>query len=74
MLLELTGEYSPAGRKLLVQEFGMDPLLRQWVRERIKRHAVISCIPTQKGKTKIDDMHMFYVRFLHGTKLNVYDS
>lgn len=48
-----------AARELLVLEFGRDPVLLLETRDHYSRNGLITCRPTEKGKSKIDDMHIF---------------
>ncbi|EJD02347.1 transcription elongation factor SPT6 [Fomitiporia mediterranea MF3/22] len=48
-------------RMIIATELGIDPLLRRHVRDTFKNHAQISILPTDRGKTKIDDHHVYYV-------------
>lgn len=48
-------------RMILSTELGVDPLLRQEIRNIFKIHAQISVLPTDKGKTKIDEYHPYHV-------------
>jgi hypothetical protein len=47
---------------ILSTELGKDPLLRQEMRDTFKEHAVVSVLPTERGKLKIDEHHAYYVR------------
>ena len=49
-------------RMILATELGVDPMLRDEIRKLFKTNVVISVEPTERGKTKIDDHHPFYVR------------
>lgn len=49
-----------ASKRLLIQEFGSDPLLLHHVRNLVKGRAVVWCEPTSKGQAKIDELHMYY--------------
>lgn len=49
-------------RMILATELGKDPLLRQEMRDRFKREALVSVQPTERGISKIDEQHPFYVR------------
>jgi transcription elongation factor SPT6 len=49
---------------ILATELGKDPLLRQEMRNRFKRDAVVSVQPTERGITKIDEHHPYFVRAL----------
>jgi hypothetical protein len=46
---------------ILSTELGKDPLLRQEMRDTFKEHAVVSVLPTERGKLKIDEHHAYYV-------------
>ena len=48
-------------RMIIATELGIDPLLRRHVRDLFKNHAQVSILPTDRGKTKIDDHNIFYV-------------
>jgi transcription elongation factor SPT6 len=48
-------------RMLIAFELGKDPLLRKDIRERFKEDGVVSVTPTERGLTKIDEHHLFYV-------------
>jgi len=48
-------------RLILATELGKDPLLRSAIRKRFKEDALISVEPTERGLTKIDDHHPYYV-------------
>lgn len=52
-------------RLLIAMELGKDPLLKSVIRDLYKKHAVISCLPTEKGLVTIDDYHPFFVSLLH---------
>lgn len=49
-------------RLILVTELGKDPLLRNHVRQTYKDEAVVSVVPTERGKVKIDEHHPYFVR------------
>lgn len=49
-------------RTILAFELGIDPLLRQHVRNLFKSHAQISVVPTDFGKSGITDLNEDYVR------------
>lgn len=49
-------------RMIIATELGLDPLLRQSVRDQFKQHAQVSCLPTDRGKLKLDQHHAYYVR------------
>lgn len=48
-------------RMILSTELGKDPLLRNEIRTRFRREAEISVLPTDKGISKIDEHHAYYV-------------
>lgn len=48
-------------RMIVATELGRDPLLRKSIREIFKTDARISVTPTEKGVSKIDDHHKYYV-------------
>jgi len=50
-------------RMILSTDLGKDPLLRQEIRQIFKAQARISVLPTEKGITKIDEHHPYYVSF-----------
>ena len=57
-------------RMIIANELGADPLLRQHVREQFKKHAQVSCLPTDRGRAKIDVYNAYFVstnnyRLLH---------
>lgn len=47
-------------RMVLATELGKDPLLRQEMRDRFRREALVSVRPTERGISKIDDQHPYY--------------
>ncbi|CAE6509346.1 unnamed protein product [Rhizoctonia solani] len=47
-------------RMIIATELGRDPQLREAVRNQFKDQALLSCEPTDKGKTKIDEAHACY--------------
>lgn len=49
-------------RLILATEIGRDPQIRHFVRENFKRLAVVSVNPTERGVTKIDEYHPYFVR------------
>lgn len=51
-------------RMIIATELGIDPLLRRHVRDLFKNFAQVSILPTDRGKKKIDDHNIFYVRSL----------
>lgn len=55
-------------RMIVATELGRDPRLREAIRMQFKEQAMLSCEPTEKGKTKIDEAHACYVSY------EVYDS
>lgn len=48
-------------RMLLATELGKDPLLRNHVRKLFKDEAQISVEPTERGISKIDEHHPYFV-------------
>jgi len=50
-------------RMILSTELGKDPLLRQDIRELSKEHSHVSVVPTEKGISKIDSQHPYFVCF-----------
>jgi len=52
-------------RMILSTEIGKDPLLRSQIRKIFKEEAQISVEPTERGITKIDDNHSYYVGLRH---------
>jgi transcription elongation factor SPT6 len=48
-------------RMILSTELGKDPLLRQEMRNAFKESALVSVLPTEKGKVKIDEHHPHFV-------------
>lgn len=46
---------------LIATELGGDPLLRRHVREQYKNFALVSTLPTEKGKVKINEEHPYHV-------------
>ena len=48
-------------RMILSTELGKDPLLRHAVRDLFKREAVLSVLPTDRGISKIDEHHPYFV-------------
>jgi transcription elongation factor SPT6 len=61
-------------RLILATELGKDPLLRSAIRKRFKDDAMISVEPTERGMSKIDDHHPYYVRLLFLTPVASIDS
>jgi transcription elongation factor SPT6 len=51
-----------AAKTIAVTEIAKEPLLRKEIRRLFKQAAVVSVKPTEKGITKIDEMHPYYVR------------
>ncbi|KAG8750747.1 Transcription elongation factor spt6 [Ceratobasidium sp. 428] len=47
-------------RMIIATELGRDPRLRETIRMQFKEQALLSCEPTDKGKTKIDEAHACY--------------
>lgn len=50
-------------RMIIATELGKDPLLRDHMRQLFKKHATVSVNPTDRGITKIDEQHVYYVSF-----------
>lgn len=48
-------------RMILSTELGKDPLLRNQIRKLFQQEARISVEPTERGITKIDEHHMYFV-------------
>jgi transcription elongation factor SPT6 len=56
---------------ILSTELGKDPLLRKEIRELFKTQGRISVLPTDKGMSKIDQYHPYYVsRILLTTEIH----
>jgi transcription elongation factor SPT6 len=51
-------------RMILSTELGKDPLLRHAVRDLFKKEAIISVLPTDRGISKIDEHHEYFVSLL----------
>ena len=49
-------------RMILATELGKDPLLRQEMRNCFKLDALVSVSPTERGVSKIDEHHKYFVR------------
>jgi transcription elongation factor SPT6 len=49
---------------IAVHEISRDPMLKKETRRFFKDYGVVSVTPTEKGISKIDEMHPFYVRRL----------
>ena len=49
-------------RMIFATELGKDPLLRQEMRNRFKRDALVSVHHTERGFNKIDEHHPYFVR------------
>lgn len=47
---------------IAIHEISRDPQLKGEARRFFKDYAVVSVTPTEKGQSKIDEMHAFYVR------------
>lgn len=52
-------------RMILSTELGLDPLLRQEIRKLFKNRALITIQPTERGKNKIDEYHIYNVSLKH---------
>ena len=48
-------------RMILATELGKDPLLRQGIRDIFRDSAQVSVLPTERGITKIDEHHPYFV-------------
>jgi transcription elongation factor SPT6 len=48
-------------RMILATELGKDPLLRQEMRNVFKFEALVSVLPTERGISKIDEHHKYFV-------------
>lgn len=48
-------------RMIIATELGKDPMLRQEMRNRFKTDALVSVLPTDRGVTKIDEHHPYFV-------------
>jgi transcription elongation factor SPT6 len=48
-------------RMILSTELGKDPLMRNQIRKLFQQEALISVEPTERGITKIDEHHMYFV-------------
>lgn len=48
-------------RMILWTELGKDPLLRSQIRKLFQQEARVSVEPTERGTTKIDEHHMYFV-------------
>jgi transcription elongation factor SPT6 len=48
-------------RMILSTELGKDPLLRNQIRKLFQQEARVSVEPTERGTTKIDEHHMYFV-------------
>lgn len=51
-------------RMILSTELGKDPLLRSQIRKIFKEEARVSVEPTERGITKIDENHPYFVSIL----------
>lgn len=51
-----------AAKFILVHEISHDPMLKKEARRFFKDYGVVNVRPTDKGASKIDEMHPFYVR------------
>ncbi|KAJ4498038.1 SH2 domain-containing protein [Lentinula lateritia] len=47
-------------RMIIATELGKDPLLRDHMRQLFKKNAVVSVSPTERGRAKIDEQHVYY--------------
>ena len=48
-------------RMILSTELGKDPLLRNQIRKLFQQEARVSVEPTERGTTKIDEHHLYFV-------------
>lgn len=48
-------------RMIIATELGKNPLLRQEVRSLFKTYAHVSVVPTERGISKIDEHHIYFV-------------
>jgi transcription elongation factor SPT6 len=46
---------------IVATELGRDPLLRKEIRSWFKTAGLVSVLPTERGISKIDDHHRYYV-------------
>ena len=51
-----------AARALLSTEISTDPMVRRWLRERLRKIASVTVRPTVKGRKEIDRFHEYSVR------------
>lgn len=51
-------------RMIIATELSADPILRQEIRRLFKAHGQMSVLPTERGKTKIDQFHAYNVSTL----------
>ena len=56
-----SSELLKRARMMIATELGKDPILRQAVRDRFKMHGKISVLPTDRGLSKIDENHPYFV-------------
>ncbi|SJL00593.1 uncharacterized protein ARMOST_03906 [Armillaria ostoyae] len=47
-------------RMIIATELGKDPLLRNHIRQAFKEDGQVSVLPTERGKTKIDEHHPYF--------------
>lgn len=59
-------------RLIIATELGADPLLRKHVRKVFKEHAVVSVLPTDRGKVRIDEYNKYYVSMIHEGSIQAY--
>jgi transcription elongation factor SPT6 len=53
-------------RMIIATELGKDPLLRDHMRQLFRKHAEVTVEPTERGKAKIDDEHVYFrFKYLH---------
>ncbi|KZO97710.1 hypothetical protein CALVIDRAFT_535812 [Calocera viscosa TUFC12733] len=83
----LAEQYAPEGfsgppeellekaRFILATEFGKDPLLRQAVRSKFERDAVVSTRPTEQGIVKIDEYHPYFrIKYMNKKPIHRLDT
>ncbi|KAJ3999147.1 transcription elongation factor SPT6 [Lentinula boryana] len=47
-------------RMIIATELGKDPLLRDHMRQLFRKNALVSVSPTDRGRAKIDEQHVYY--------------
>lgn len=61
-------------RMILSTELGKDPLLRSQIRKIFKEEARVTVEPTERGITKIDDNHPYFVCLVYFDDAQLSDS